>query len=44
MMGGEASLDLSAVPEVVFTDPQIVTVGLRQRRRINWASRSTTAP
>ena len=28
MMGGEASLDLSAVPEVVFTDPQVATVGL----------------
>jgi mercuric reductase len=28
MMGGEVALDLSAVPEVVFTDPQIATVGL----------------
>ena len=28
MMGGEAALDLSAVPEVVFTDPQVATVGL----------------
>jgi len=27
-MGGEAALDLSAVPEVVFTDPQVATVGL----------------
>ncbi len=28
MMGGEAALDLSAVPEVVFTDPQVASVGL----------------
>jgi mercuric reductase len=28
MMDGEAALDLSAVPEVVFTDPQVATVGL----------------
>lgn len=28
MTGGEASLDLSVVPEVIFTDPQIATVGL----------------
>ncbi|MGH8590835.1 MAG: mercury(II) reductase [Gammaproteobacteria bacterium] len=28
MMGGDAALDLSAVPEVVFTDPQVATVGL----------------
>ena len=28
MMGGEAALDLSTVPEVVFTDPQVATVGL----------------
>ena len=28
MMGEEAALDLSAVPEVVFTDPQVATVGL----------------
>ncbi|MCA1851329.1 MAG: mercury(II) reductase [Beggiatoa sp.] len=28
MMGGEAALDLSAVPEVVFTDPQVAIVGL----------------
>jgi mercuric reductase len=27
MTGGEAALDLSAVPEVVFTDPQVATVG-----------------
>ncbi len=28
LMGGDAALDLSAVPEVVFTDPQVATVGL----------------
>jgi mercuric reductase len=28
MMGGAATLDLSAVPAVVFTDPQVATVGL----------------
>ncbi|RKZ49316.1 MAG: mercury(II) reductase [Candidatus Parabeggiatoa sp. nov. 2] len=28
MTGGEASLDLSAMPAVVFTDPQVATVGL----------------
>ena len=28
MMGGDAALDLSTVPAVVFTDPQVATVGL----------------
>lgn len=28
MLGGEASLDLSAMPAVIFTDPQVATVGL----------------
>lgn len=28
MMGGEATLDLTAMPAVIFTDPQIATVGL----------------
>ncbi len=28
MMGGDASLDLSVVPAVVFTDPSVATVGL----------------
>lgn len=27
MIGGNAALDLSAVPAVVFTDPQVATVG-----------------
>ena len=30
MMGGEANLDLSAMPAVIFTDPQIATVGLTE--------------
>src|SRR5579885_1935548 len=29
--GGEARLDLSAMPSVVFTDPQVATVGLNER-------------
>jgi mercuric reductase len=30
MMGGDAALDLSAMPAVVFTDPQVATVGLTE--------------
>jgi mercuric reductase len=30
MTGGEAALDLSVVPAVVFTDPQVATVGLSE--------------
>lgn len=30
MTGGEAALDLSVVPAVVFTDPQVATVGLTE--------------
>jgi mercuric reductase len=30
MTGGEATLDLSSMPTVVFTDPQIATVGLSE--------------
>ena len=30
MTGGDVRLDLSAMPEVVFTDPQIATVGLSE--------------
>ncbi|MDP1569327.1 MAG: mercury(II) reductase [Vicinamibacterales bacterium] len=30
MTGGDATLDLSAMPAVVFTDPQIATVGLTE--------------
>ncbi len=31
MTGGEARLDLSAMPAVVFTDPQVATVGLSEQ-------------
>ncbi len=30
MLGGDAVLDLSAMPSVVFTDPQVATVGLTE--------------
>ena len=30
MLGGDAALDLSAMPSVVFTDPQVATVGLSE--------------
>jgi len=30
MTGGEATLDLSAMPAVVFTDPQVATVGISE--------------
>jgi mercuric reductase len=30
MTGGEATLDLSAMPSVMFTDPQVATVGLTE--------------
>lgn len=32
MTGGDAALDLTAMPAVVFTDPQIATVGLTEAR------------
>lgn len=32
MTGGEATLDLSIVPTVVFTDPQVATVGLSEQQ------------
>lgn len=31
MTGGNASLDLSAMPAVIFTDPQVATVGLNEK-------------
>ena len=34
MLGGSATLDLSAMPAVVFTDPQIATVGLTEAQAI----------
>ncbi len=30
MTGGEAALDLTAMPAVIFTDPQVATVGLSE--------------
>jgi mercuric reductase len=46
MMGGEASLDLSAMPAVMFTDPQMATVGLNEAeahtRNIETESRTLT--
>ena len=46
MFGGNASLDLSAMPAVVFTDPQVATVGLSeaqaQRNGIDTESRVLT--
>jgi mercuric reductase len=30
MMGGDAALDLTAMPAVIFTDPQVATVGLSE--------------
>jgi len=30
MLGGDAPLDLSAMPEVIFTDPQVAMVGLTE--------------
>lgn len=32
MTGGEANLDLSTMPAVIFTDPQVVTVGLTEEQ------------
>ena len=46
MTGGDARLDLSVLPAVVFTDPQVATVGLSeaqaQRRGIETDSRTLT--
>ena len=32
MTGGEATLDLSVMPQVIFTDPQVATVGMDEER------------
>lgn len=32
MTGGEAALDLSAMPGVIFTDPQVATLGLTEQQ------------
>jgi mercuric reductase len=46
MTGGDAKLDLSVLPAVVFTDPQVATVGLSEaqahERDIESDSRSLT--
>lgn len=46
MTGGDRYLDLSAMPAVLFTDPQVATVGLNEAqahtRRIKTASRTLT--
>jgi len=34
MTGGEAQLDLSSMPAVIFTDPQVATVGLSEQRAV----------
>ncbi len=46
MTGGDATLDLSAMPVVVFTDPQVATVGLSEAeaRRRGLAPDSRTLP
>ncbi|AMN49681.1 mercury(II) reductase [Psychrobacter sp. P2G3] len=35
MMGGDARLDLSTMPAVIFTDPQVATVGLTETQALN---------
>ena len=35
MTGGDASIDLSAMPAVVFTEPQVATVGLTEQQAID---------
>lgn len=46
MTGGEAQLDLSVLPEVIFTDPQVATVGLTEaeanRQGLRTESRTLT--
>lgn len=34
MVGGKASLDLSIVPAVIFTEPQVATVGLNENQAL----------
>jgi mercuric reductase len=34
MTGGEAKLDLSTMPAVIFTDPQVATVGLTEEQAV----------
>ncbi|HSH43750.1 MAG TPA: mercury(II) reductase [Arenicellales bacterium] len=35
MLGGDAALDLSTMPAVVFTDPQVATVGLNEQQALD---------
>jgi len=46
MLGGDAALDLSSMPAVVFTDPQVATVGLTEtvarEQGVTVASRTLT--
>ncbi len=44
MTGGDASLDLTTMPAVIFTDPQVATVGLTEEgaRRANMKAESRT--
>jgi mercuric reductase len=35
MIGGDATLDLGAMPAVVFTDPQVATVGAKERPELD---------
>jgi mercuric reductase len=46
MAGGDSALDLTAMPAVVFTDPQIATVGLTegQAQRAGLTAASRTLP
>jgi mercuric reductase len=46
MMGGDHALDLSTMPTVIFTDPQVATVGLSEAeaRRNNLATETRTLP
>lgn len=46
MMGGDATLDLATMPAVVFTDPQVATVGLSEAeaRQRNIETDSRTLP
>jgi mercuric reductase len=41
MLGGDANLDLSTLPMVVFTDPQVATVGLTEAAAVRQGMRVT---
>lgn len=46
MTGGDAALDLTSMPAVIFTDPQVATVGLTETeaQRANVSTESRTLP